>query len=378
MSKMRNLSHLFAGAVVALSIVGCVEQEQAARPIGEYAMLSVERGDCQLSRAASATIRGRQDVSILPQVAGTLMELRVTEGDRVKAGDVMFIIDQVPYTAAVKSAEAAVATAKASLATSTLTYESKEKLFEANVVSEFDLTTALNAKMVAQAQLAVAEAQLVNAENNLSYTTVKSPVDGVIGTLPYRVGALVSSATPLTTVSDNSVMEVYFSITEGELLSMIRESGSREKALAAFPEVSLRLSDGSMYETQGDVKSMSGVIDRSTGTITVRADFANADGLLHSGATGNVIIPTHRDDVIVIPQAATFEIQDKKYVYTIVDGKAKSMIVTVTNVTGGKDYIVESGLEAGDRIITEGVGLLREGTPVKEKGAAAPTTESAE
>ncbi len=233
LTKNKNLSRLFFGAFVALAAVGCGQQEQVAPPVGEYATMSIEKSDCSLSKIASATIRGRQDISILPQVSGTLTELRVKEGDRVKRGDVMFVIDQVPYIAAVKTAEAAVATATASLATAELTYESKVKLYEANVVSEFDLTTALNSKLVAEAQLAECEAQLVNAQNNLSYTTVKSPADGVIGTLPYRVGALVSSAIaePLTTVSDNSVMEVYFSITEGELLSMIRESGSREKAL---------------------------------------------------------------------------------------------------------------------------------------------------
>ncbi len=378
-TMMKNVSRLFMGALLALSVVGCGQQPQMAPPVGEYQMLTVSKSDCALTKRASATIRGRQDISIYPQVGGTLTELRVKEGDRVRKGEVMFVIDQVPYIAAVKSAEASLATAKASLATATLTYESKVKLYEANVVSQFDLTTAENAKMVAEAQVAEAEAYLVNAKNNLSYTTVKSPAAGVIGTLPYRVGALVSSSIPqpLTTVSDNSVMEVYFSVPEGELLSMIRENGSREKALANFPKVALMLSDGSKYDQVGVVKSMSGVIDRSTGSVQVRADFKNPNGLLHSGATGNIVMPTHRDDVIVIPQSATFEIQDKKYVYTIAEGRAKSMIITTTNVTGGKDFIVESGLEPGAKIVVEGVGLLREGTPIKEKGAAAPAAEAA-
>ncbi|MFI3304286.1 MAG: efflux RND transporter periplasmic adaptor subunit [Rikenellaceae bacterium] len=372
LTKPKQISHLIFGALLALAVTGCQQTQVRTAVVGEYEMLTIAKSNCELSKLASATIRGRQDISIYPQVSGTLTELRVKEGDRVVKGQVMFVIDQVPYRAALATAEAYVATAQASLATSTLTYESKEKLFEAQVVSEFDLSTARNSMTMAQAQLAEAEAQLVNAKNNLSYTTVKAPAAGVIGTLPYRVGSLVSASItqPLTTVSDNSTMEVYFSIPENDLLAMIRESGSREKALAAFPEVTLRLSDGSTYTQKGKVASMSGVIDRSTGSVSVRADFTNPNGLLHSGATGNVIIPTHRDNVVVIPQSMTFELQDKKFVYTIVDGKAKSRIVEVTSVTGGKDYIVESGLSVGEKIVAEGVGLLREGTPIKEKGAA--------
>ncbi|MFI3259348.1 MAG: efflux RND transporter periplasmic adaptor subunit [Rikenellaceae bacterium] len=361
-------------------VVSCNQQPQMERPIGEYQMLTLSKSNCSFSKSASATIRGRQDISVYPQVGGTLTELRVKEGQSVKRGEVMFVIDQVPYRAALATAEAAVATAEASLATSTLAYESKEKLFEANVVSQFDLTTSHNSMLVAEAQLAQAKAQLINAQNNLSYTTVKSPTDGVIGTLPYRVGALVSSAIaqPLTTVSDNSTMEVYFSMTENDLLALIREYGSRDKALKNFPEVSLTLSDGSLYESKGKVSSMSGVIDRSTGTISIRADFPNKAALLHSGATGSVMIPSHRNDVIVIPQIATFEIQDKRYVYTIADGVAKSKMIEVTAVAGGKDFIVESGLEAGEKIVGEGVGLLREGTPIKEKGTQAASPEVVE
>ncbi|MFI3305039.1 MAG: efflux RND transporter periplasmic adaptor subunit [Rikenellaceae bacterium] len=346
-------------------------------------MLTITKSDCELSKLASATIRGRQDISIYPQVGGTLTELRVVEGKRVTKGETMFVIDQVPYRAAVATAEAALSTAEASLATSKLTYESKVKLHEAKVVSEFDLTTSRNALSVAEAQLAQAEAQLTNARNNLSYTTVKAPASGVIGTLPYRVGSLVSASLPqpLTTLSDNSTMEVYFSIAENDLLSIIRKEGSREAAIKSFPAVSLKLSDGTTYEQKGRIMSMSGVIDRSTGSISVRADFTNPDGVLHSGATGNVVIPTQRKDVVMIPQSTTYEIQDKRFVFVNAEGVAKSKLITVTPVTGGKEYIVESGLSVGDMIVAEGVGLLREGTPIKAKGAApaaapaAPTTK---
>ncbi len=369
-TNFKSLSVLLLSSLVLAS---CQEQqEQAAPPAAEYQMLTIALSDCNISRPASATIRGRQDVDVYPQVSGTLTNLLVEEGDEVRKGETMFVIDQIPYRAAVATAEAALATAQATLATSKLTLESKGKLFEANVVSEFDYQTAKNAAMVAEAQVAQAEAQLVNAKNNLSYTTVKSPVDGTIGMLPYRVGALVSGAmaAPLTTVSDNSTMYAYFSMTESELLSTIREYGSREAALESYPEVSLLLSDGSTYEHTGKVNSMSGVIERSTGTISLRADFENPEGLLHSGASGNILVDVVRDSVVIIPQSATFEVQDKVFVYKAVDGVAKSAMVNVTKVTGGKDFIVESGLSVGDQIVSEGVGLLREGTPIAAKGAA--------
>ncbi|MFI3289701.1 MAG: efflux RND transporter periplasmic adaptor subunit [Rikenellaceae bacterium] len=369
-TNFKRLSVLLLSSLI-LASCGGQQQQQTAPPVAEYQMLTISTSTCDITRPSSATIRGRQDVDVYPQVGGALTSLLVKEGDAVRKGETMFVIDQIPYRAALATAEANVASARASLATAKLTLESKGKLFQAKVISEFDYQTAKNAALVAEAQLSQANAQLENAENNLSFTTVKSPVDGTIGTLPYRVGALVSSAmaAPLTTVSDNSTMYVYFSMSESELLSTIREYGSREAALESYPAVALQLSDGSTYEHLGSVNSMSGVIDRSTGTITLRADFENPEGLLHSGASGNIIIQTQREDVVVIPQAVTFEIQDKVFVYKAVDGVAKSVMVDVTKVTGGKDFIVNSGLEVGDQIIAEGVGLLREGTPVRAKAA---------
>ncbi len=375
---IREYKKVIALALSAVAFVSCNE-EAATNPMmamanmpAEYAMQVIEKSSIDLSSLSSATIRGQQDIDIYPQVGGLLTQMNVVEGQKVRKGDVMFVIDQIPYLAAQATAKAAVANAKATLATASLTLESRQKLFNEGVVSQFDLTSAENNKMVAEAALAQAEAQLVNADNNLSYTTITSPTNGVVGTLPYRVGALVSSAIaqPLTTVSDNSVMNAYFSMSENELLALIRRYGSVEKAIKGMPAVELQLSDGSTYDKQGKVVSISGVINRSTGTVTLRADFANPNGLLHSGATGNVVIPSKRSDVIVIPQSATFELQNMTYVYKNVDGKASSAIITPTRVNGGKSYIVESGLNVGDQIIIEGVSLIREGRPVLVKGAA--------
>ena len=347
---------------------------------GEYAAMTVATTDREIPVNYSATIRGRQDIAIYPQVSGTISQLCVTEGQRVSNGQTLFIIDQVPYKAALQTAEANVAAAKAGVATAQLVYDSKKELFSRNVVSQFDLSTAENQLLTAKAQLAQAEAQRVNAANNLSYTVVKAPANGVVGTLPYRIGALVSPSMPqpLTTVSDNSEMYVYFSMTENQLLNLTRQYGSLDNTLKSMPEVQLLLNDGSTYTEKGRIESISGVIDTSTGSVQIRAAFPNKDGLLHSGGAGNVVVPSIYKDRIVIPQHATFELQDKVYVYKVVDGKASASMVAVEKISNGREYIVNSGLTPGETIVTEGVGLLREGTPIRIKGQAAPAPATEE
>ena len=349
-----------------VAATGC-KQAPPAQMETEYEVMTVSPADRMISSAYSATIRGRQDIDIYPQVSGTLTKVCVTEGQRVKNGQTLFIIDQVPYEAALQTAVANVESAKASLATAQLTYDSKEELYKENVISSFDLSTAKNSLLAAKAQLAQAKAQEVSARNNLSYTVVKSPADGVVGTLPYRVGALVSSALaqPLTTVSDNSDMYVYFSMTENQLLGLIRQYGSKEEALKNMPAIDLQLNDKSAYSERGQIESISGVIDRQTGTVVARAVFPNESRLLHSGASGNVVIPSVYKDCIVIPQGATVQMQDKTIAYKVVDGKAVSTLISVAGINDGREYVVLDGLKAGDEIISEGAGLIREGTVVK-------------
>ena len=358
-----------------MAAVACGQAPTAMGP-GEYAVMTVATTDREIPSNYSATIRGRQDIAIYPQVSGTISELCVNEGQQVSKGQTLFIIDQVPYKAALKTAEANVESAKAGVATAQLTYDSKKELFAKNVVSQYDLSTANNTLLTAKAQLAQADAQRVNAANNLSYTVVKAPANGVVGTLPYRVGALVSASIPqpLTTVSDNSEMYVYFSMNENQLLNLTRRYGSISETLKSMPAVQLQLSDGSIYDQAGRVESISGVIAPSTGSVSLRAAFPNPNGLLHSGGTGNVILPSIYKDCIAVPQAATFELQDKVYVYKVMDGKAVSSIIDVEKISNGREYIVRTGLVPGDVIVAEGVGLLREGTPIRIKGQAAAET----
>ena len=330
-----------------IGIVGCTvwmascKQATDAGVKPSYATMKVEVADKELSTSYSATIRGRQDIDIYPQVSGTIEKLCVTEGQTVRRGQLLFVIDQIPYRAALKTATANVEAARAAMATAELTYKSNKELYAQKVVSEFSLKTAENTFLTAKAQLTQAEAQETNARNNLSYTEVKSPSDGVVGALPYRAGALVSANIPypLTTVSDNSDMYVYFSMNENQLLAV--------------------------YNKKGIIESISGVIDRQTGTVMARVVFPNESRLLHSGASGTVVVPSIYKDCIAIPQGATVQMQDKVVVYKVVDGKAVSTLVTVSGISDGREYVVLSGLNPGDEIVSEGAGLMREGTQVK-------------
>lgn len=373
----------FVKAAIMASFMAAVSCGQAPTEQGpaQYGVTTIATTDREIQSNYSATIRGRQDIDIYPQVSGTISELRVTEGQSVSKGQTLFIIDQVPYKAALQTAEANVAAAKASVATAQLTYDSKKELFAKSVVSQYDLSTAENTLLTAKAQLAQAEAQRVNAANNLSYTVVKAPANGMVGTLPYRVGALVSASIPqpLTTVSDNSEMYVYFSMTENQLLNLTRKYGSIANTLKNMPDIQLQLNDGSIYDQTGRIESISGIIDTSTGSVQLRAAFPNKGGLLHSGGAGSIILPVNYTDCIVVPQVATFELQDKVYVYKVVDGKATSSMIDVEKINNGREYIVKSGLVPGDVIVAEGVGLLREGTPIvaKTQGAAAQATPAA-
>lgn len=382
MSMSYNMKTGFLAAMVGLAVLtSCGSKQQRQAPSAVYKTMKVAAKTVQLDTKYSATIRGRQDIDVFPQVGGTLQKLCVTEGQTVKKGQTLFIIDQVPYQAALNTAEAALKAAEAQLATAELNYNSRKQLFEERVVSEFDMQTAQNSMLSAKAAVAQAKAQVVNARNSLSYTVVKSPSDGVVGTLPYRQGALVGASMPqpLTTVSDNSQMYVYFSLNESELLKLARQYGSIDSAVVNMPPVRLLLVDGSEYEELGKVESVSGVVDRQTGSVQLRAVFNNPGKLLHSGSTGNVIIPATYENVFVVPAAATVQTQDKFKVY-IVDEKgiAHSQLITILEKDGGDEFIVTSGLSGGEEIVAEGAGMVKEGQDVKKLGQAQEQPQNTE
>lgn len=370
--KLKGIITVFLCSILAIS---CSQNKTSTTESSEYPLMTLKREDRQLTEQYAAVIRGRQDVEVRPQVSGTITQVRVEEGAEVKRGQILFIIDQVPYKAAVEVAKAAVATAEAAEETARQTLEGKQMLYADKVISDFELRTAQNEYKSAQAATMQAHAELVNARNNLSYTEVKSPVDGVAGMTDFRIGALVSATMtePLISVSDNSRMLAYFSLTEKQVLSLTKQYGSLEEVLKSFPEVSLKLNDGSVYEHKGKIDVISGIIDKTTGTVSLRAIFDNSDGRLMSGGQANIILPYDRPGSIVIPQEATYEIQNRIFAYRVIDGVAKSTSIEVFPINNGKEYIVESGLEEGDVIVSEGAGLLKDGTKI----ANAPGTTSA-
>lgn len=355
----------FCGIVLG----SCNENSSGGSMSKEYETMKLAPSGKTLYSRYTATLQGRQDVEIRPQVSGTITQICVEEGASVCKGQTLFIIDQVPYEAALNTATAQVEVAKSNVATARITMESKAELFRQNIISALEKQTAENTFASQEAELALALAQEVNARNNLSYTVVKSPVDGTAGMMPYRVGSLVSSTidTPLTTVSDNSEIYAYFSMTETQILTLSRQSGSLRKALVAMPEVRLILNDGSEYAYSGKIDAVSGVIDVATGAVSLRATFPNAEGVIMSGGSATIIFPYERESCLVIPQSATYEVQDKVYVFKVVDGRATATLVMVSATSDGKEYIVESGLSAGDVIVTEGVSTLKEGTVVQPK-----------
>ena len=333
----------------------------------EFPVLQIASESVEIMEFYSASIQGRQDIEIYPQVSGTISRLCVQEGQKVRKEEILFIIDQVPYKAALRKATANVHAAQAQVATARMEYDSKKKLFLENVVSDYDLSVAENALAVAEAGLEQAMAEETDARNNLSYTEVKSPSNGVVGTLPYRVGALVSPSipVPLTIVSDISQMYVYFSMTENQLRNHIRQYGSLDETIKNMPPIELQLNDGSVYKEKGKIESISGIIDRQTGTVSVRSAFPNENRLLLSGGIGNIIIPHKEDKAIVIPQNATYEMQDKIIAYKVnKDGTVSATELAVEKLNNGNDYIIRSGLAVGDLIVTEGVGLLQDGMKI--------------
>lgn len=371
---MRKKEQIFSLVLCALLLSGCKGKDASPQATGsdvlankQWKTMVVKKSDTTVEQFFTASIQGRQDIEIRPQVQGKIVEVCVKEGQEVKRGQTLFTIDAVPYRAALAQATAQVRAALASSATAKLNYESKKRLFDQKVVSKHDLQLSYNTWQDALAQVSLAQATAASARNNLSYTVVKSPSNGVVGTLPFRQGALVGpdNSQALTTISDNSMMYVYFSMDENQLLSLLRKYGSTEQAIQKMDAVGLMLSDGGMYDRQGKVASISGVINKTTGSVSLRADFPNPNRLLHSGATGNIVMKQQYKNAIIIPQSSTVTLQDKLLVYRVVNGKAVSTEIHVSSNNDGRTYIVTGGLKPGDEIVADGAGMVQEGMEIK-------------
>jgi membrane fusion protein (multidrug efflux system) len=356
--KMKKLMTLAAIAATLVSCGGGGGRPQFGD--NEYPVVAVGTSSADMQSTYPATIKGVQDVEIRPKVQGFITQINVKEGQTVGAGQVLFVLDNETATQQVRQAQAAVNTAQQQCNTAKLTYENAQKLHEAKVVGDYELQTAQNNYEVAQAQLAQSQASLASAKEQLSYSYVKSPASGVVGTLPYKKGALVNNANVLTTVSNISSMEVYFSVTEKAAMQL------QVAGLQTLPSVKLQLADGSIYGHEGKVTKMSGVIDQATGSVQLIALFQNPEKLLKSGGAGTIIIPRLANDVIIIPQSCVSEVQNKKFIYLVgSDNKVKYSEIKVDPQNDGMNYIVTEGLKTGDKYVTNGITKLTDGMEIK-------------
>lgn len=356
--KMKRMMMLAAVAATLVSCGGGGGRPQFGDD--EYPVTTVGTSSADMQSTYPAVIKGVQDVEIRPKATGFITQINVKEGQTVGAGQVLFVIDNETATQQVRQAQAAVNTAQQQCNTAKLTYENSQKLHESRVIGDFELQTSQNSYEVAQAQLAQAKASLASAKEQLSYCYVKSPASGVVGTLPYKKGALVSSSNVLTTVSNNSSMEVYFSVTEKAAMQL------QAAGLQSLPSVKLQLADGTTYGHEGKVTKMSGVIDQATGSVQLIALFQNPERVLKSGGAGTIVIPRQATDAIVIPQSCVSEVQDKKFVYLLGnDNKVKYTEIKVDAQNDGKSYVVTEGLKPGDKYVTNGITKLSDGMEIK-------------
>ncbi|MFG6395785.1 MAG: efflux RND transporter periplasmic adaptor subunit [Muribaculaceae bacterium] len=342
----------------------------------EIATITVAEGTSDLASNYAATIKGKTDIDVRPLVSGFITKVHVDEGQHVSKGQTLFTLDQVQYQAAVDQTLAQVTAARTAVESARLTADNKQRLFDKNIISEYENQLAKNQLSQAEAQLSQANAALTTARKNLSYTVVTAPSDGFVGSIPNREGSLASPSmvTPLTTVRDNSDIYAYFSINEKDILNLTNEGKkSLNEAISELPDVQLQLADGTIYPESGKVATVSGVIDSSTGAANVRARFKNINGMLRSGSTGRILIPNRMSNVILVPQRATFEIQDRRFVYVVNDSnKTVATPVEISPMNDGKQFIVTSGLTPGQRIVVEGVGTkVKDNMPIKPVDAAA-------
>lgn len=355
---------IIAGSML---LVACNGKQSQQKPPANYPLETVDVSDHILKTDYAASVKGCQTVEIRPQIEGLLTRICIREGDVVHKGQVLFEIDPAQFQAAYDVARANVLSAEAAVSTAQLILDSNQELYKENVISDFEVNTAKNELAASKAKLALSKAELEKAATNLSYTKVKSPVDGVASMIPYRAGALVSPniASPLVTVSDDDNIYAYFSLSENQMLDMATEYGSMKNMISQMPEVEFRMSNKELYPVKGHIDAVSGVIDKSTGAISVRAVFPNPDRLLREGSTGTVVIPYEHKNCIVIPQSSTYELQEKTFVYKVIDGKAVSAEIKIHPQSNGSQYIVTEGLAKGDVIVAEGAGLIKEGTEIE-------------
>ena len=353
-------------AMVVSGLTAC-GPDMPKEELTSYETITVEKQDITMPIKFSTKLKGLTDVTITPQVSGQLTRICVTEGQQVTKGQTLFMIDSRNAQLDLEAAEANLQAALASENSAKLEYESNKNLYEKKIVSKYMLDNSENDYKQAKASVTQARASVNRAKVNLGFCTITAPVAGMIGEIPVRTGDQVSPSSYLTTVSGNTMMNAEFSVTESLIEDAIAEGVSTKKddALKRLPDVIFIMKNGTEYQHKGRITSITGMVNATTCTIACKATFPNPDGMLYSGIQGTVVMPYDEKDVMVIPQVAVVKLQDKQQVYKVQpDSTVTAVTVTTQDISNGKDFIVTSGLNVGDKIVTVGANNVHEGQKV--------------
>jgi len=374
MKYFKKLIVLSSCAFLLFFIASCTGQAKQAEQEGPnetvVPVITLERKDAVQSFEYPASIKGQQNVEIRPKVDGFIEQILVDEGAKVKKGQLLFRIKNPMYEQEVLTAKAAIKRYEAAINTAEMNVNKTIPLVEKGIISEYELEAKNLELLTRKAELEEAKARLQNAKVNLSYTTIYSPSNGVIGTLPYKIGSLVSSTSPqpLTVLSDISNVHVYFSFSEKQYLSLISDEndGTLEKSIANLPPVELILPSGNLYPYKGKVETSGGSIDASTGSISLRAEFPNEETIIRSGSSATIRIARPVENALLVPSKSTYELQGKKFAVKLDSGNvAKSVAIEVADLPVGDFFLVTKGLNPGDQIITENINAIKDGDKIK-------------
>ncbi len=351
-----NLQKITIGALGLLLLVSCgktAQNTEAVAPTKKYPVSELVEKDVELHSVYPTVLKGQVDIEIKPRVNGFIEAVYVDEGSVVKKGTPLFKINSPSSIQALKTAQASYNNAQ-------LDVERMRPLAEKGIISDVLLKSYENAYHTAKANLD-------NAKASMGWTTVTSPINGTVGTIPFRIGSLVTSSSVLTNVANTDKVVAYFSMNEKELLQYMRkwEGDTQAEKIEKMPSLKLLLADGSEYEEEGRIETISGVVDPATGAVNFRAVFNNPHGLLRSGTSGKVIIPTLLKNVFVIPQKATFAQQNKVLIYKLEGNKTVQKVITVESTPDGKNFAVLEGVNAGDKIVTDGISTLSNGMEIQ-------------
>lgn len=367
---LRILLAPVAGAVILYGCNSSSGNEPSYQPqVQALPVVAINALPATTYQEFTASIEGTKDIEIRPQVNGYIEKIFVDEGAHVKKGQNLFQVNNRPYLEAYNNSKASLNAAKANLSTAEINVSKLKPLVESNIISDVQYKTAQSAYDAANANVAQAEAMVENARINLGYALIKAPADGYIGRIIFKTGSLVGTSTtePLTVLSDINKVYAYFSFSENDFIKFKDQFAGKsvEEKIKQLPEVELMLSDNSIYPKKGKVEMVAGQFDNTTASISLRAIFPNAEGLIRSGNTGKIRIPQSTTKDLVIPQEATYEMQDKVFVFALTDSNKVASTPIHVSGTSGNYYLVDKGVAPGQKIVYSGLDRLQDGAVIQ-------------